>query len=232
MTETVFEVLAEGGSLKIQRQLNGHSVKFIYHNQEFDPLEEGMEIHKIHEYESFEQPFQLINFRFPWFKLHLQTVHEDYKAYVTEELIKKLNTQNITPENLGFSQKSLEETLNLQLKYDFLPDNNGLLNIHVSNLMKLTEYEYQEFVGESEIPARIRGKYEIWTDEQIYSSKYNEIIRQKYEFKTIGKLEISGNTVIIKNEWDQIQYVFSSEKFFLSTTPILSKTPTWFYLKS
>ena len=40
---------------------------------------------------------------------------------------------------------------------------------------------------------------------------------------TIGKLEISGNTIIIKNEFGQI------DKFFVSTTPILSKSKGWFY---
>ena len=32
---------------------------------------------------------------------------------------------------------------------------------------------------------------------------------------TIGKLEISGNTIIIKNEFGQIDYAFSTDKFFV-----------------
>ena len=95
--------------------------------------------------------------------------------------------------------------------------------------MKLTEYEYQEYTEESGKADRLRGKYEIWTDEQVYSSQYNEIIRQKYDFETIGKLEVNGNTIIIKNEFGQIEYAFSSDKFFVSTTPILSKSKSWIY---
>jgi hypothetical protein len=46
---------------------------------------------------------------------------------------------------------------------------------------------------------------------------------------TIGKLEVNGNTIIIKNEFGQIDYAFSTDKFFVSTTPILSKSKGWFY---
>lgn len=53
--------------------------------------------------------------------------------------------------------------------------------------------------------------------------------KMKNAFETIGKLEVNGNTIIIKNEFGQIAYAFSSDKFFVSTTPILSKSKGWFY---
>lgn len=229
MTETVFEILAEGGSLTIERKRNRNGEKFIYHHNEFDPTDEGLGINENGEYSTFEQPFQLINSKYPWFRLHLKTVHEDYRNFVIDELIKALMFQGITPDELRYSQRNLEETLNIKLEFGNPPIKSGLQNIKVTNLMKLTEYEYQEYTEESGKADRLRGKYEIWTDEQVYSSQYNEIIRQKYDFETIGKLEVNGNTIIIKNEFGQIEYAFSSDKFLVSTSPILSKSKGWFY---
>lgn len=229
MTETVFEILAEGGSLTIQRKRNRQGEKFIYHHNEMDVTDEGLQINSKGEYDSFEQPFQLINSKYPWFHLHLNIVHEDYRDYIVDELIKSLMYQGINPDELHYSQRDLEEALNIKLQFGNLPIKSGLQNIKVTNLMKLTEYEYQEYTEECGKEARIRGKYEIWTDEQIYSSQYSEIIRQKYDFETTGKLEVTGNTIIIKNEFGQIEYAFSSDKFFVSTTPILSKSKGWFY---
>lgn len=230
MTETVFEILAEGGSLIIKRKRIGNEYKFIYHHNEFDPINEELGINKNSEYSTFEQPFQIINSKYPWFKLHLETVHEDYRIFVIEELIKSLMFQGITPDELSYSQRRLEEALDIKLKFGNAPIKSGLQNIKVTNLMKLTEYDYHEYPEESGKEARLRGKYEIWTDEQIYSSQYNEIIREEYGFETKGKLEVSGNTIIIKNEFGQIVYAFSSDKFFVSTTPILSKSRGWYYI--
>lgn len=232
MTETVFEILAEGGSLTIQRKRNRQGEKFIYHHNEMDVTDEGLQINSKGEYDSFEQPFQLINSKYPWFHLHLNIVHEDYRDYIIDELIKSLMYQGITPDELRYSQRDLEEALNIKLHFGNLPIKSGLQNIKVTNLMKLTEYEYQEYTEECGKEARIRGKYEIWTDEQIYSSQYSEIIRQKYDFETTGKLEVTGNTIIIKNEFGQIEYAFSSDKFFVSTEPILSKSKGWFYINT
>lgn len=229
MTETVFEILAEGGSLTIKRKRNRNGEKFIFHHNEMDMTNEGLEVNKKGEYENFEQPFQLINSKYLWFRLHLATVHEDYRNFVIDELIKSLMFQGITPDELRYSQRDLEETLNIKLEFGNPPIKSGLQNIKVTNLMKLTEYEYQEHTEESGKADRLRGKYEIWTDEQIYSSRYSEIIRQEYSFETKGKLEVSGNAIIIKNELGQIEYAFPSDKFFVSTTPILSKSKGWFY---
>lgn len=228
--EIVFEILAEGGGLTIKRLKDRNSVKFYYHHNEFDATEEGLDVNRKGEYDSFDEPFQLINSKYPWYCLHLTTLHEDFRLYVLTELINVLNKFNVSTDALRHSKQDLEKSLNVHLEFGNPPLRNGLQNIKVTNLMKLTEYDYQEYTEESGKQDRIRGKYEIWTDEQQYSSQYNEIIREKYDFETIGKLEISGNTIIIKNEFGQIEYAFSSDKFFVSTKPILSQTKGWFYL--
>lgn len=227
--EIVFEILGEGGGIRIERVRSKLGEKFIYHHNEFDPTDEGLDVNKTGEYDNFEQPFQLINNKYPWYMLHLETVNEDYREFVVSELIKKLEKHRLIPDDLSHSKYRLEEALNIKLEFGNSPLKNGLQNIKVTNLMKLTEYDYQEYTEESGKQDRLRGKYEIWTDEQQYSSQYNEIIRQKYDFETVGKLEVNGNTIVIKNEFNQIEFAFSSDKFFVQTTPLLSKSKGWFY---
>ncbi|MCO5233095.1 MAG: hypothetical protein LC105_03605 [Chitinophagales bacterium] len=233
MTETVFEILAEGGSLAIVRKRNRNGEKFIYHHNEMDMTDEGLGVNKKGEYENFEQPFQLINSKYPWFQLHLATVHEDYRNYVIEELIKSLMFQGITPDELRYSQHDLEKSLNIKLKFGNPPIKSGLQNIKVRNLIELTEYDYQEFTDQyaKEIGQKfkLKGKYKMWTDEQTFYPENMEVLNTSNEFETIGKLEVNGNTIIIRNEYGQIEYVFPSDKFFISTTPILSKSKGWFY---
>lgn len=233
MTETVFEILAEGGSLTIERKRNRNGEKFIYHHNEFDPTDEGLGINENGEYSTFEQPFQLINSKYPWFRLHLKAVHEDYRNFVIDELIKALMFQGITPDELRYSQRDLEETLNIKLEFGNPPIKSGLQNIKVRNLIELTEYDYQEFTDQhaQEIGQKfkLKGKYKMWTDEQTFYSENMEILTASNEFETIGKLEVNGNTIIIRNEFEQIHFVFPTDKFFVSTTPILSKSKGWFY---
>lgn len=229
MLETVFEVFAEGGSLVIERQRDSDGDQFLYHHSEFYAGDEGLDVNINGKYDSFEQVFQLINSKYPWFQFHLESVHQDYRTYVTDELIKKLNDQYKTPKALIYSKEILEKTLKIKLEFGFAPIVSDFQNIKVTNLMKLTEYNYQEYTEESGKTDRIRGKYEIWTDDQQYSIQYNDIITHKYSFKTVGKLEVSGNTIILKDENDKIEFVFSSDKFFVSTSPILSSTKRWFY---
>ena len=80
-TETVFEVLAEGGSISIQRQRRQNGDTFIFHFNEYDPVEDIV-VTKADEYESFEEAFDRINDRYPWYKLHLDVVYPEYCSFV------------------------------------------------------------------------------------------------------------------------------------------------------
>ncbi len=236
MTETVFEILAEGGSLTIERKRSRNGEKFIYHHSEMDFTDEGLDVNEKGEYKTFEQPFQLINSKYPWFRLHLETVHEDYRNYVIDELIKSLMYQGVTPDELRYSQRDLEKTLNIKLEFGTQPINSGLQNIKIENLIKFTEYEHHEYKDNYNSPSNEskfvpKAKFETWLageqsfqhDQVTMSSNIVDCI------ETIGKVEVNGATIIIKNEFEQIEYAFSSDKFFVSTTPILSKSKSWFY---
>jgi hypothetical protein len=82
--ETVFEVGAEGGSLRIFRQRNGS--KYIFYHNEFDPLDDETLVSVKKEYETFNQAFQNIE-RYPWYSLYIVFVHMDFRDFV----IKRLN---------------------------------------------------------------------------------------------------------------------------------------------
>lgn len=233
MTEIVFEILAEGGSLTIKRKRNRNGEKFIYHHNEMDLTDEGLEVNEKGEYENFDQPFQLINYKYPWFRLHLTTLHEDFRDYVLSELIIALNKQGVTPDELQYSKQDLEKSLNAKLEFGNLPVRKGLQNIKVKNLVELTEYDYQDFTDQyaQEIGQKfkLQGKYKMWTDEQTFYPENMEVLNVSNNFETVGKLEVSGNTIVIKNEFGQIEFAFPSDKFFVSTTPILSQSKGWFY---
>lgn len=228
MKETVFEILAEGGGITIERLRDRNGDKFFYNHSEFDMSGEGLDVNHNGEFTDFEEPFHLLNSKFQWYELHLETVHFDFRDFVATELVKTLNFRLVMPDELVYSKEQLEKVLNIRLEYQNRPLKNGLQKIKVTNLMKLTEYEYQEYTAESGKPNRLKGKYEIWTDEQIYSRDYNEIIREKYEFETTGKLEVSGNTIVIRGESGQIEFAFSSDKFFVTANPILSRSKEWY----
>ena len=125
-SEKVFEILGEGGGICISRQQNELGEKFIYHHNEFDPTDEGLEINNKDEYENFEQPFQLINNKYPWYLLHLEVVHDDYRSYIIERLIEKLNEKSVSPDDLQYSLHKLEEILQIKLNYSNNEHSNKL----------------------------------------------------------------------------------------------------------
>lgn len=120
MTDTVFALLAEGGSITIERKRNQNGEKFIYHQNEMDLTDEGVGLNKICEYETFEQPFQIINSRYPWYRLHIEQLHNDFRDYVLTELIINLNKNGITPEDLHYSKHTLEQSLNVRLEFGII----------------------------------------------------------------------------------------------------------------
>jgi len=115
--EIVFEFGGEGGGIAISRIHKKSGIKYIYHHNEFDPTDEGLDINKKSEFYTFEEPFQMINHKYPWHLLYLLVVHDDFRLYVIEALIKKLNIESFNPANFEHSKSNLEDILNIKLKY-------------------------------------------------------------------------------------------------------------------
>ena len=116
-TETIFEIGGEGGSIEISRRKDESGEIFIYHHNEFDPTDEGLNVSINDKYDNFEQPFQLINKRYRWYMLYIQTVHDDFRNYILEKLIEKLNDGSVTPNYLENFRERLENSLNIDFNY-------------------------------------------------------------------------------------------------------------------
>ncbi len=120
ITEKVFEILGEGGGICIKRQKTKTEEKFLCHHGEFDPTDEGLDVNEGITYPSFEEPFQLIHKKYPWHKLYIATVHSDYRNYVADRLVEKLNEKTIDPGYLGYRKMDLEDALNIELICELL----------------------------------------------------------------------------------------------------------------
>lgn len=116
--EKVFEVLSEGGDLTIWRIQDRKSIHFIYDHSEFDPSESGLGVNKTIQYNSFKKPFRLIHKRYDCHNQHLEFVHDDYKKYIANKLVKKLNQLNIPYWEIN-SQNQLEKALGGYLYGEF-----------------------------------------------------------------------------------------------------------------
>lgn len=115
--EIVFEIGGEGGSISIYRNKEDLEKKFLYHHNEFDPTDEGLDVSIEDLYDSFEEPFQKINKKYSWFRFGGITIHEDYKDYVFTELILDLQMKGLSEDQLGHSKWRLEHLFNRKLEW-------------------------------------------------------------------------------------------------------------------
>jgi hypothetical protein len=116
-SEIVFEVGGEGGNLTISRRICESGESFIYHHGEYDPTDEGFDIDESKEYKTFDEAFLRINSKYKWYMLILIVVNNNFRNYVTQKLIVKLNDDSVLPQHLEFTKRYLEETLNIQINY-------------------------------------------------------------------------------------------------------------------
>jgi hypothetical protein len=114
--QKVFEILGEGGGIRISRLQTGTSEIFLYNHSEFDPIDEGLAVNNKDVFPSFEAAFQLINNKYPWYRLHIETLHDDYRKHVIDILIEKLNDKAISPDDLSYAQNRLEKALHIRLE--------------------------------------------------------------------------------------------------------------------
>jgi hypothetical protein len=116
--EIVFEIGGEGGGIEIIRVRSKSGEKFIYYHNEFDPTEEGNGVNFKNEYSSFEEPFQLLISRYEWYRLQILTVHEDYRQYVIEELVRSLNDKSVSlNEHYEYTISKFEHSLKIKLNF-------------------------------------------------------------------------------------------------------------------
>ncbi|MDD2635131.1 MAG: hypothetical protein PHW82_06485 [Bacteroidales bacterium] len=115
--ETIFEIGGEGGSIKIERRKSDSKEVFIYKHNEFDPTDQGLDVNKRFEFDSFEEPFEMINSKYPWPQLYIMTIHKDYRNYIIAKLVEKLNENMVSLEVFGFHKQEVEEKFDIELIY-------------------------------------------------------------------------------------------------------------------
>jgi shikimate kinase len=118
-TEMVFSLGGEGGSIRISRQTIDDKVRFIYYHNEFDTIADETLIDEHQSYSSFEQSFQQIQQRYRWYRLYLMTVHEDYRSYVADRLVERLNQDGGTEDELRHNLQQLEDVLGVKLNHRY-----------------------------------------------------------------------------------------------------------------
>ena len=175
--EIVFEILAEGGSISIERAENPEiGFDYFLKTQEAEIFEDETPINQTNVFDNFYEPFDKINQKYAWYKLHLNYIDEDFSEYATEELVKVLNQKQI--ETLK-NQELLEEKLHCFLNCNEIPEKNGLKRMRISTLVKVTEHEFIErYFEDDQEPDKkyqLKGTYEMWTEEQPYYLKNTEL---------------------------------------------------------
>lgn len=218
--EIVFEVLAEGGSIRIERAENPEiGFDYFLKTHEADVLDNELTVNQSRVFESFYEAFDEIHQKYAWYNLHLNYIDEDFREYAIGELVKVLNQKQI--ETLK-KQELLEEKLQCFFNVAEAPEKNGLKKMKINSLVKVTEHEFIERYDddqETDKKYQRKGTYEMWTEEQPYYLKNTELINSKNSFEFLGYLEISGNSIILKDKWKEICYVLPSDKYFVSLKP-------------
>lgn len=113
--KVVFLVLAEGGGLFISRLLQNGVTRFITEHHESDLTDEGLGVNKEMGYSSFEEAFQYIN-KYPWHLLHIEIAHKDYRGFILNQFIKRLEEAVYKPNDyLNRSLSRIEDLLSVSI---------------------------------------------------------------------------------------------------------------------
>lgn len=90
--ECIFSVLGEGGGISISRITVNGEQRFVTGHREVDFSDEGLDVNRKIGYPSFDEAFTYIS-KYPWHRLFLNKVHEDYQVAVLDRLMEVLNDE-------------------------------------------------------------------------------------------------------------------------------------------
>jgi hypothetical protein len=200
--EVVFEVLGEGGGLRISRSIQNDKQIFLTKHQEHDFTDEGLGVDKEIEYSTFEAAFPYIN-KYPWHMLKLKKVHKDFRGFVVDKLIEKLNSEKITLRYLENHLSSQERILSIKIHrkqsglwYYFDNSSNAATKWKKSNI---SFSNYQNYIKTKQ------SRFELSLIDLLYISNFkggNSTINE-YERMINEKLEAYSSKLIeIDREFD------------------------------
>lgn len=68
----------------------------------------------------------MINKSYPWHLLFVLKVHDDYRTYISEKLIEKLNSESVQPDKYFKRRKfDMEQILKIKLKHEVIGDSKS-----------------------------------------------------------------------------------------------------------
>ncbi len=115
--KNVLEIGGEGGEICILRKRIKTKYVFIYQHDEYDFSGEGLSVNKTTKYDNFESAFHETVNLYKFYFLYPLTVDVEYRNFVIDELINKLNLDNVSKSEFRNCYK-FEEVLNIKLDFD------------------------------------------------------------------------------------------------------------------
>ena len=118
--------------------------------------------------------------------------------------------------------------LGVKFLYVYLPSEDGLEKIQVTALVDTTVYEYGDYYQQKSFYQH-NDFHKKPYQESIVPTKVKKVWSEEIEtnFSIEGKLEISGNAVIIRDICDDIVRVFPIDKFYIKAEPIFNRERSW-----
>ncbi|SEF51412.1 hypothetical protein SAMN05421847_0190 [Halpernia humi] len=212
--DTVFQMTNENNLIQIICLKKEEQQGFDYFVEELNHQNLDFVKPKIHE--SFYSAFDELNERFPWHTYHLEYSDEDFRDYVADCLVEKVNDSK----RMFFAprKRHFEDILKIHLKTKDVKVKTGVFSIEVCNLNKETQYFYQEFVDSYAQEIGQKFKLESTTETwETYSSD---------SFDFIGNIEVLGNSVLKDSDGD-ICYVLAADKYKFTATPLTYTAQKW-----
>ena len=219
--ETRLRILAEGGSIKICSSYKGDHQGYDYflETSEEDLFDSGLGNKSCEIHESFYGAFDQLNDKYPWHQLNLDYVDEDFVEYVADALVEKLNNLFFMSDH--FEPKDFEKVLGIKMTKKILKLKTGFFDIQVKGLSKETTYYYKEF--HDEYAQEIGQKFNLESTVETITNYQGD------SFDFTGTIEVSGNTIILKNSSLEISHVLPSDKYYFFATPEIFEETRWSY---
>ncbi|WP_027376792.1 hypothetical protein [Kaistella palustris] len=219
--ESRLRILAEAGSIEICSIHKGKHEGFDYFLQvsEEDLFGAGLKNESREMHESFYGAFDELNDKYPWHDLHLDFVGEDFAEYVADALVKRLNDPFEMVED--FQPENFERALGIKLTKRTLKTKTGFFDIQVKGLSRETTYHYREF--HDEYAQEIGQKFNLESTVETITNYQGD------SFDFTGTIEVSGNTVILKNSSLNISHILPSDKYYFFAEPEFQEEDKWSY---
>ncbi|MBF8458316.1 hypothetical protein IV494_14120 [Kaistella sp. G5-32] len=220
--ETRLRILAEGGSIKICSIEKGYNEGFDYflETSEEDLFEAGLgnESQEIHE--SFYGAFDQLNDKYPWYKLHLDFIDEDFVDYVADALVEKLNQSNRMFRVAD--KKNFEEKLGIHLRTKEVEIKTGVFSIEVGSLVKTIQYDYIDFADS--YAEQIGQKFKLDSIAESWDTFNGD------SFYFVGTIKIVGNSILLLDSDGDVCYVLPADKYKLTSNPLMYTDNKWQYV--